>query len=78
MPQKKRHQPDNPSVDPEWWKHIFDDLYLITDARSICDEKLTRSEADLMERFLNVEKDAVKAVDGIEQHILEKRKKLGI
>ena len=28
--------------------------------------------------ILNVEKDAVKAVDGIEQHIMEKRQKLGI
>lgn len=28
--------------------------------------------------ILNVEKDTVKAVDGIEQHIMEKRKKLGI
>jgi len=41
-------------IDPEWWKHIFDSIYLLTDARSVCDERLTRAEADLMENFLQV------------------------
>ena len=55
-----KDQPENEesAVDPEWWKYIFDDIYLLTDARSICDTKLTRAETDLMERFLRTPKDA--------------------
>jgi D-alanine-D-alanine ligase len=34
-------------VDPDWWKTLFDDIYLITDARSVCDDDLTRREVDL-------------------------------
>ncbi|MEA1996053.1 MAG: class I SAM-dependent methyltransferase, partial [Gemmatimonadota bacterium] len=45
------------TVDPEWWKHIFDDIYLITDARSICNERLTRFEADIFEHFLEAGKE---------------------
>jgi D-alanine-D-alanine ligase len=40
-------------VAPDWWKHIFDEIYLITDARSVCDEMLTRQEVDFLEAFLN-------------------------
>lgn len=39
---------------------------------------LTEDYREVTGGILNVEKDAVKAVDGIEQHIMEKRKKLGI
>lgn len=35
-------------VDPDWWKELFDDVYLQTDARSVCDEELTRREIDLL------------------------------
>ena len=34
-------------VDPDWWKTLFDDIYLMTDARSVCDDDLTRKEVDL-------------------------------
>jgi D-alanine-D-alanine ligase len=34
-------------VDPEWWKTIFDEIYLATDARSVCNEDLTRREVDV-------------------------------
>ena len=44
-------------IDPEWWKHIFDKIYLLTDARSVGDERVTRAETDLMERFLQVARD---------------------
>lgn len=37
----------NIHVDPDWWKTLFDDIYLITDARSVCDDDLTRREVDL-------------------------------
>lgn len=35
-------------VDPDWWKTLFDDVYLLTDARSVCDERITRVEADIL------------------------------
>jgi D-alanine-D-alanine ligase len=34
-------------VDPDWWKTLFDEVYLITDARSIGDETITRQETDI-------------------------------
>lgn len=34
-------------VDPEWWKSLFDEVYLVTDARSIGDGTVTRREVDL-------------------------------
>jgi D-alanine-D-alanine ligase len=41
-------------VDPEWWKTMFDDVYLITDARSVCDQDLTRREVDLICELLPI------------------------
>ena len=35
-------------VDPDWWKTMFDEVYLITDARSVCDETLTCREVDVV------------------------------
>lgn len=35
-------------VNPEWWKTLFDDIYLLTDARSVCDDRITRKEVDLL------------------------------
>jgi D-alanine-D-alanine ligase len=35
-------------VDPEWWKTMFDEVYLITDARSVCDKTLTGREVDVI------------------------------
>ena len=35
-------------ADPDWWKNMFDDVYLLTDARSVCDEEITRREVDLV------------------------------
>jgi D-alanine-D-alanine ligase len=35
-------------VDPNWWKNLFDEVYLITDARSVCDHDITRREVDLI------------------------------
>ena len=34
-------------VDTDWWKSLFDDVYLMTDARSVCNDDLTRREVDL-------------------------------
>jgi D-alanine-D-alanine ligase len=44
------------NLDPDWWKTLFDDTYLITDARTVCDEGLTRREVDFLEQALELEK----------------------
>lgn len=44
-------------VDPEWWKTLFDEIYLLTDARSVCDEELTRREVDLISALLPLHPD---------------------
>ncbi len=36
------------TVDPDWWKTLFDEIYLLTDARSVCDGEITRREIDLI------------------------------
>lgn len=43
-------------VNTDWWKNIFDDVYLITDSRSIGDDTLTRKEVDFIETALNIKK----------------------
>jgi len=43
-------------VDPDWWKTLFDETYLITDARTVCDEGLTCREVDFLEQILKLEK----------------------
>jgi D-alanine-D-alanine ligase len=35
-------------VDPDWWKVLFDEVYLLTDARSVCDPQITRREVDMI------------------------------
>jgi len=35
-------------VDPDWWKTLFDEIYLLTDARSVCDKEITGREIDLI------------------------------
>ena len=42
-------------VDPNWWKTLFDDVYLLTDARSVGDESLTRLEVDVVCELLPIE-----------------------
>ena len=44
-------------VDPDWWKTLFDDVYLMTDARSVCDETLTRLEVDVVCELLPMKSD---------------------
>ena len=43
-------------VDPLWWQTLFDEVYLITDARSVCNEELTRLEVDFLEAHLEIGK----------------------
>lgn len=35
-------------VDPDWWKHLFDEVYLLTDARSVGDLEITRREVEAL------------------------------
>ena len=44
-------------VDPDWWKTLFDDIYLLTDARSVGDESLTRLEVDVVCELLPIQAD---------------------
>lgn len=43
-------------VSPDWWKDFFDEIYLITDARSVCDQDLTFREVDFLEKVLGLRK----------------------
>ncbi|MDY7036540.1 MAG: class I SAM-dependent methyltransferase [Thermodesulfobacteriota bacterium] len=43
-------------VHPDWWKVIFDKTYLITDARTVCDDALTCREVDFLWRVLDLDK----------------------
>ena len=40
-------------VHPDWWKTLFDDLYLKTDARSVCDEDLSQCESEVIWSLLS-------------------------
>jgi D-alanine-D-alanine ligase len=35
-------------IDPDWWKTLFDEIYLLTDARTVCDEDITRLEVNMI------------------------------
>jgi D-alanine-D-alanine ligase len=45
------------AADENWWMSIFDDVYLQTDARSVCDDQLTYDEVSFLESGLNISKD---------------------
>jgi len=44
-------------VAEDWWQELFDELYLQTDARSVCDESLTCREVSFLEKTLNLTPD---------------------
>ncbi len=43
------------TVNPDWWKTLFDEVYLLTDARSVCDPTITRREVDLICSLLPIQ-----------------------
>ena len=49
-------------VNPDWWKDLFDEVYLLTDARSVCSEEITRREVDMVLELLPM---------GADQNILD-------
>lgn len=44
-------------VQPDWWRNIFNSLYLKTDADVVEDITITRKEVDLFSEILNLTKD---------------------
>jgi len=42
----------NIDVEPDWWKSLFDEIYLKTDARSVGDETLTGREIDIFSELI--------------------------
>ncbi|GIX49037.1 MAG: hypothetical protein KatS3mg131_3248 [Candidatus Tectimicrobiota bacterium] len=41
-------------VDPDWWKTLFDEVYLLTDAPFVCNPTVTCKEVDVIERVLHL------------------------
>ncbi len=44
-------------VDPDWWKTLFDEIYLKTDARSVCDHEISKREVDIICNLLSLEQE---------------------
>ena len=44
-------------VDPDWWKTLFDEIYLITDSRSVADDEITRQEITLFSSLIPIQPD---------------------
>jgi len=42
-------------VKSDWWKTLFDEIYLIADARSVCNEELTAREIDLISGLIPIQ-----------------------
>jgi D-alanine-D-alanine ligase len=49
-------QPELPIVKPDWWRTLFDEVYLQTDARSVLDGEVTRREVDGLIRALALQR----------------------
>ncbi len=41
-------------VEPDWWKTLFDEVYLVTDAPFVCNPALTKREVDVIEAILRL------------------------
>ncbi|MBW2264914.1 MAG: class I SAM-dependent methyltransferase [Deltaproteobacteria bacterium] len=41
-------------ISTDWWKTMFDEIYLLTDARSVCDPDITSREVDLICKLLSI------------------------
>lgn len=45
-------------VEPDWWKTLFDEVYLVTDAPFVCNPALTKREVDVIEAVLHLDPSA--------------------
>jgi D-alanine-D-alanine ligase len=77
-----RHAPNDfgkleKSLDPDWWKKIFNLIYLKTDADVVLNEKLTRLEVDLVINSLDLDRDErlLDVCCGHGRHVLELAKR---
>jgi D-alanine-D-alanine ligase len=43
-------------INPDWWKGLFDETYLISDSRSVCNKEITAQEVDYLVEKLSLEK----------------------
>ena len=41
-------------VEHDWWKTLFDEVYLVTDAPFVCNPALTKREVDVIENALGL------------------------
>jgi len=60
-------------VEPDWWKTLFDEVYLVTDAPFVCNPALTKREVDVIEAVLHL-RPTVRLLDlcgGQGRHALE-------
>jgi D-alanine-D-alanine ligase len=44
-------------IDPDWWKTLFDEVYLLTDARSVCNEDITQLEVNVICELIPIQSD---------------------
>lgn len=44
-------------VKQNWWETLFDETYLLTDARSVCDDDVTKREVELICEILDIRRD---------------------
>jgi D-alanine-D-alanine ligase len=44
-------------VDPDWWKTLFDEIYLITDSRSVNNDEITRQEITFFSSLIPIQPD---------------------
>lgn len=60
-------------VNKDWWKRFFNEIYLITDARSVLNPALTRQEVRLIEGTLQLNKadEVLDLCGGCGRHSLE-------
>ena len=60
-------------VNPDWWKTLFDEVYLKTDARSVCDDDVTCREVDMVCSLLPLrfEDEVLDLCGGQGRHSLE-------
>jgi len=65
------------AVEPDWWKTLFDEIYLVTDARTVRDDARTRREIDLFSRLVPVEAEhrVLDLCGGHGRHTLELKRR---
>ena len=60
-------------VEHDWWKTLFDEVYLVTDAPFVCNPALTKREVDVVESVLGLQPTArlLDVCGGQGRHALE-------